>query len=33
MIAALAGEHGGRIYSNDSDFGRFADTVWQNPLA
>jgi toxin-antitoxin system PIN domain toxin len=33
MIAALAGEHGGCIYSNDSDFGRFADTVWQNPLA
>ena len=33
MIAALAGEHGGCIFSNDSDFARFANTAWRNPLA
>ena len=33
MIAALAQEHGGRLYSNDSDFNRFAGLTWSNPLA
>jgi len=32
MIAALAAEHGGVVYSNDRDFDRFPDTVWRNPL-
>ena len=32
MIAALASEHGGVVYSNDRDFGRFPDMVWRNPL-
>jgi len=32
MIAALALEHGGIVYSNDRDFDRFPDTVWRNPL-
>ena len=33
MIAATAMEYGGRVYSNDRDFGRFADLEWRNPLA
>ena len=33
MIAALASEHGGCVYSNDADFGRFANVVWRNPLS
>lgn len=33
MIAALASEHGGRVYSNDTDFSRFANLVWHNPIA
>lgn len=33
MIAALASQHGGRVYSNDSDFARFPGVVWRNPLA
>ena len=32
MIAALASEHGGVVYSNDRDFERFPDLVWRNPL-
>ena len=33
MIAALASEYGGTVYSNDHDFGRFPDLSWRNPLA
>ncbi|HET6383284.1 MAG TPA: TA system VapC family ribonuclease toxin [Armatimonadota bacterium] len=33
MIAALATEYGGRVFSNDRDFGRFPGIKWQNPLA
>jgi uncharacterized protein len=32
MIAALAMEHGGHIYSTDRDFSRFPGIKWQNPL-
>jgi uncharacterized protein len=32
MIAALAIEHGGFIYSTDRDFSRFPKVHWQNPL-
>jgi uncharacterized protein len=32
MIAALAVEYGGCVYSNDLDFGRFRDLSWKNPL-
>ena len=32
MIAALALEHGGCIYSNDADFDRFPDVLVSNPL-
>jgi toxin-antitoxin system PIN domain toxin len=32
MIAALAMEHGGRIYSTDRDFSRFPKIVWHNPI-
>ena len=32
MIAALATEFGGTVYSNDRDFGRFPDLLWRNPL-
>jgi len=32
MIAALAIEYGGRVHSNDADFGRFPDLTWENPL-
>lgn len=32
LIAALAEEHGGKVYSNDTDFSRFPGIVWQNPL-
>jgi uncharacterized protein len=31
-LAALAVEHGARLYSTDSDFTRFADLAWENPL-
>jgi len=31
-IAALAIEHGFTVYSNDSDFGRFNNLRWENPL-
>lgn len=33
MIAALAAEYGGCVYSNDRDFDRFATVAWRNPLA
>ena len=32
MIAAVAGEYGGTVYSNDRDFDRFEGVVWKNPL-
>lgn len=32
-IAALAIEHGGTVYSADTDFGRFDRVQWVNPLA
>ena len=32
-IAAYAIEHGGTVYSNDGDFGRFESLRWSNPLA
>jgi len=32
MIAALASEYGGCVYSNDRDFSRFGEIVWRNPL-
>ncbi len=32
MIAALASEYGGCVYSSDRDFGRFSNLVWHNPL-
>jgi uncharacterized protein len=32
MIAGLATEYGGRVYTNDRDFGRFPGVVWRNPL-
>ena len=31
-IAALAIEHGFTVYSNDTDFGRFDNLRWINPL-
>ena len=31
-IAALAIEQGYTVYSNDSDFGRFPNLRWENPL-
>jgi toxin-antitoxin system PIN domain toxin len=33
LIAALAIEHGGCVYSNDRDFARFPAIAWRNPLA
>lgn len=33
QLAALAIEHRGRVYSNDTDFGRFPGLEWVNPLA
>ncbi|MDD7811804.1 type II toxin-antitoxin system VapC family toxin [Mycobacterium sp. CSUR Q5927] len=32
MLAALAIEHGVTLYSADTDFGRFTDLRWENPL-
>ena len=32
MIASLAVEFGGTVYSTDRDFDRFVDVVWRNPL-
>ena len=33
MIAALAIEQDGTLYSNDADFARFKGLSWKNPLA
>lgn len=32
-LAALAIEHGLKLYSADTDFGRFDELTWENPLA
>lgn len=32
MIAALALENSGVIYTNDHDFSRFSGIRWKNPL-
>lgn len=32
-LAALAVEHGLELFSNDSNFARFSDLRWRNPLA
>lgn len=32
QLAALAAEHGLTIYSADTDFARFAEVRWENPL-
>ena len=32
-LAALAIEHGLEVYSNDSDFARFSEVRWVNPVA
>ena len=32
MLAALALEHGLTVYSADTDFARFAEIHWENPL-
>lgn len=33
QLAALAMEHGLTVYSADTDFARFTEVRWQNPLA
>lgn len=33
QLAALAIEHGLRVYSADTDFARFSEIDWVNPLA
>lgn len=33
QLAALALEHGLTVYSTDTDFARFREIRWQNPLA
>jgi len=33
MLAALALEHGLTVYSADTDFARFTEVQWTNPLA
>jgi toxin-antitoxin system PIN domain toxin len=33
VIAAIALEHGARLYTTDRDFSRFAGLRWTNPLA
>ncbi|HEX8065671.1 MAG TPA: TA system VapC family ribonuclease toxin [Thermoleophilaceae bacterium] len=33
QLAALALEHGLTLYSADTDFARFSDVRWENPLA
>lgn len=33
QLAALAIEHGATVYSTDTDFARFSDPPWSNPLA
>jgi predicted nucleic acid-binding protein len=32
MLAALAIEHGLTLYSADTDFARFTELHWENPL-
>lgn len=32
MLAALAIEHGLTLYSADTDFARFSELRWKNPL-
>lgn len=32
QLAAFAIEHQGELHSNDTDFGRFPDLRWRNPL-
>ena len=32
LIAALAEEHGAKVYTNDTDFARFPSVVCKNPL-
>lgn len=32
-LAALAIEHGGRLFSSDNDFARFAGLRWVNPIS
>lgn len=32
-LAALAVEHGLRLYSTDTDFARFSEVAWSNPIA
>ena len=32
-LAALAIEHGARLYSTDNDFSRFPNVRWTNPIA
>lgn len=32
LIASLAEEHGGKVYSNDTDFARFPGIASKNPL-
>jgi len=32
QVAALAIEHGLQIYTMDTDFGRFPEVRWRNPL-
>jgi hypothetical protein len=31
-LAALAIEHGARLYSTDNDFSRFQSLLWTNPI-
>ncbi len=33
QLAALAVEHGLTVYSADTDFARFAEITWRNPVA
>jgi len=33
MLAALAVEHGLTLYSTDTDFARFRELRWENPLS
>ncbi len=33
QLAALAIEHGLTLYSTDTDFARFTEITWVNPLA
>jgi uncharacterized protein len=33
LLAALALEHGLTVFSTDTDFARFTEIGWENPLA